>query len=452
MSETIKDMRARAIKLHQAGEHAEALIGYARYLALVPDDAGAWSNLGVLHRVKGRHMQALRAQERAVAIAPDDVSLRSNYANILSDVGRYEESIAARQTILAREPDSLNHIAMVGRCLRGMGRYDEAEVYLTDAIARFPADVELKMQLAFAQLGTGDYRAAFQTYKVRWQAGELKPRDLLFPEWAGEPLQGKTVLVMPEQGFGDAVLFARFIPVLRSMGAKVHCLVERPLLHLFTALDGADWVGHSLPREASFDYWVNMMDLAALHFTTSVTIPAPTALHVPAQSKERAERIVAPFANKVKVGVIWTGSVTYKGNAFRSFSHTDFLPLTQIAGVQLFSLYKGPMLEPYFADGSSSFIVDAGSDESGFADTAATMKAMDLVITSDTATAHIAGSLGVPTWTILHWDPFWVWTHKGDTTGWYPQMRLFRQKTPLDWSGVMAEVEEALALKMKVAS
>lgn len=152
------------------------------------------------------------------------------------------------------------------------------------------------------------------------------------------------------------------------------------------------------------------------------------------------------------MGVIWTGSVTYKGNAFRSFSHTDFLPLTQIAGVQLFSLYKGPMLEPYFADGSSAFIVDAGSDESGFADTAATMKAMDLVITSDTATAHIAGSLGVPTWTILHWDPFWVWTHKGDTTGWYPQMRLFRQKTPLDWSGVMADVEEALALKMKVAS
>ncbi len=452
MAETAKEMRARAITLHQAGQHAEALVLYARYLALVPNDAGAWSNLGVLHRVAGRHMQALRAQKRAVTLAPEDVGLRSNYANILSDVGRYEESISAREWVLRREPDSLNHIAMVGRCLRGLGRYGEATTYLTEAIARFPADVELKMQLAFAQLGAGDYRAAFQTYKARWQAGELKPRDLPFPEWAGEQLQGKTVLVMPEQGFGDAVLFARFMPILRDMGATVYCLVERPLLDLFGALEGVDWAGQAMSKDAKVDYWINMMDLAAVHFAKSAEIPAPTKLHIPAQSKERAARIVAPFEGKLKVGVIWTGSVTYKGNAFRSFSHTDYLPLTQIDGVQLFSLYKGPMLEPYFADGSSAFIVDAGSDERGFADTAAAMKVMDLVITSDTATAHIAGSLGVPTWTILHWDPFWVWTHKGDTTPWYPKMRLFRQQTPLDWSGVMAKVENALALEMKVAS
>ena len=195
-----------------------------------------------------------------------------------------------------------------------------------------------------------------------------------------------------------------------------------------------------------------MMDLAGLHFSQSTDVPAPTRLNVPADSKVRAAQIVAPFAGKLKVGVIWTGSVTYKGNAFRSFSHTDFLPLADIPDVQLFSLYKGPMLEPYFADGTSGFIVDAGSEERGFADTAATMRAMDLIITSDTATAHIAGSLGVPTWTVLHWDPFWVWTHHGDTTPWYPSIRLFRQKTPLDWSGVMAEVRGALEKQMKVVS
>ena len=102
------------------------------------------------------------------------------------------------------------------------------------------------------------------------------------------------------------------------------------------------------------------------------------------------------------------------------------------------------MLDPYFADGTSAFIVDAGSDERGFVDTSASMQAMDLIITSDTATAHIAGSLGVPTWTILHWDPFWIWKHVGDKTPWYPNITLFRQKTPLQWSGVMAEVETAL--------
>lgn len=445
-------MRTRAIQLQQAGQLSEAAPLYARYLASVPDDAGAWSNLGVLHRVAGRHMQSLRAHERAIFYAPDDVGLRSNYANILSDVGRYEESIAHRKWVLERESNNLNHLSMVGRCLRGLGRYSDAISYLQSAIAKHPEDVELKMQLAFAQLGAGDYVNAFDTYKARWQAGELKPRKLPFPEWKGEPLKGKTVLVMPEQGFGDAVLFARFLPALHQLGATVHCIVERPLAVLFENLEGADWTGQAIPSTAKIDYWINMMDLAGLHFGQSTDVPAPTRLNVPDDSKKRAAQIVAPYADKLKVGVIWTGSVTYKGNAFRSFSHTDFLPFTDIPGVQLFSLYKGPMLEPYFADGTSGFIVDAGSEERGFADTAATMCAMDLIITSDTATAHIAGSLGVPTWTVLHWDPFWVWTHQGETTPWYPSIRLFRQKTPLDWSSVMAEVRGALEKQMKVVS
>lgn len=248
MSESVRDIRARAIKLHQAGELAQAAALYARYLACEPKDAGAWSNLGVLHRVVGRHLQALRAQERAVTLAPDDASLRSNYANILSDIGRYEESIAVREWILQREPDNLNHIAMIGRCLRGLGRYGDAETYLQAAIAKYPADVELQMQLAFAQLGAGDYAQAFQTYKARWLAGELKPRDLPFPEWDGASLAGKTVLVMPEQGFGDAVLFARFLPVLREMGAVVHCLIERPLAGLFETLEGVEWMDLRCPR------------------------------------------------------------------------------------------------------------------------------------------------------------------------------------------------------------
>ena len=452
MSDTVRDIRARAIQLHQTGQLSEAAALYARYLAQVPADAGAWSNLGVLHRVAGRHEQALRAQKRAVALAPADVGLRSNYANILSDIGRYEQSIAQREWVLQREPDNLNHHAMVGRCLRGMGRYLDAIAYLETARAKYPDDVEMQMQLAFAQLGAGDYAHAFETYKARWDAGELQPRDLPFPEWQGEPLTGKTVLVMPEQGFGDAVLFARFGPVLSELGARVQCLVERPLQALFEGLEGADWTGPSVPAGAKIDYWINMMDLAAMHFAKSKDVPAPAKLHVPTDSIQRAARIVAPYEDVLKVGVIWTGSVTYKGNAFRSFSHTEFLPLTDIAGVQLFSLYKGPMLDPYFADGTAGFIVDAGSDESGFADTAATMQEMDLIITSDTATAHIAGSLGVPAWAVLHWDPFWVWTHHGDTTPWYPQMRLFRQQTPLQWSGVMSEIKDALELQMKVAS
>ncbi len=444
MAETVKQLRARATKSHQDGQLAEAANLYAVYLKHVPGDAGIWSNLGVIHRAEGRHEQALRAQRRAVTLAPHDAGLRNNFANILSDVGQYAESIKIRKELLKDDPTNLNLIAMIGRCLRGQGDYRGAIAYLTPQIAKYPDDAELQMQHAFAQLGAGDYAQAFETYKARWNAGELAQRDLPFPEWGGEPLDGKTILVMPEQGFGDAVLFARFIPQLKEMGATVHVIVERPLAVLMDGLDGADWTGGSVQKDAPIDYYVNMMDLAAHYFKAHEIVPQPTRLNVTQDSIERAKRIVAPFPKVLKVGVIWTGSVTYKGNAFRSFSHTDFLPLTDLPGVQLFSLYKGPLLAPYFADGSSAFIIDAGSDERGFADTAASMQEMDLIITSDTATAHIAGSLGVPTWTILHWDPFWVWTHEGDSTSWYPDMTLFRQKTPLNWEGVMAEVRDAL--------
>lgn len=450
MSQTLKALKSEATKAHQAGDLAKAARAYAAYLTQVPQDAVIWSNLGVLHRAKNQHRMALRAHRRAYALNPKDVGVRNNLANTLSDIGQYEESIKLRRDILQDDPKDTNHLAMIGRCLRGMGAYQEAIDHLVPAAKTYPDDAELQMQIAFAQLGKGDYAAAFQTYKARWKAGELKPRQLPFPEWHGEDLAGKSIVVLPEQGFGDAILFMRFLPVLQAKNVNVRVLVERPLQRLFSKLPGVTIVTSAELSTDKPDYWINMMDLAALHFEKSDTIPAPTVLTIPDDSHHRAASIVAPYKDKFKVGVVWSGSVTYKGNAFRSFSHRDYLPLTDLPGVQLFSLYKGPHLEQFHADGSDAFIVDAASTDRDFADCAAMMSALDLVITSDTVSAHMAGSLGVKTWTVLHWDPFWVWTHAGDQTSWYPGMRLFRQKTPLEWDGVMSEVQSALALQLEV--
>lgn len=442
-------IKEHATQAHQRGQLAEARAGYARYLALAPQDAGIWSNLGALHRKEGRHLMALRAHERALALDPNGIGTMNNMANVLSDIGRYDASIALRKRVLAAVPDDQNHKAMIGRCLRGKGDYAAAIDWLRIAIAEHPDDAELQMQLAFAQLGAGHYAAGLESYKARWRAGELRPRDLPFPEWQGEPLDGKTIAVLPEQGFGDAVLFARFMTVLQGQGARVVMAVKSPLKRLLSDLDGVDIMIDGLTADTQIDYWVNMMDLAALHFAKTDTIPRPARLHVPDDSRARAQSLVQPHIEKFKIGVVWTGSVTYRGNAFRSFSHTDFLPLTDIEGVQLFSLYKGPELATYQADGSDGFIIDTGSSERDFADTAAMMRACDLVITSDTATAHIAGSLGVPVWTVLHWDAFWVWRHTGESTKWYPAMRLFRQHAPLRWDDVMAEVAEAVRARME---
>ncbi len=444
MSEHPFRLREAATEAHRKGQLDTALAGYARYLSQVPGDAGIWSNLGALHRKAGRHLMALRAHERALVLDPDGIATINNAANVLSDIGRYDESLALRRRVLAQTPDDAAQLAMVVRCLRGKGDYTAAVKFALDALVRFPDDAELRMQLAFAQMGAGNYAAGLDNYKARWRAGELQPRDLPFPEWRGEPLDGKTVAVLPEQGFGDAVLFARFLPTLQRYRCRVVMPVKKPLQRLLHGLNGLDEMLDSLRVSDSVDYWINMMDLAALHFATDQVVPPPANLTVPPDSVARARAIVHPHNDKLKVGVVWTGSVTYRGNAFRSFSHREFLPLADIQGIQLFSIYKGPKLAAYHADGSDAFIVDTGSSERDFADTAGMMRACDLIITSDTATAHIAGSLGVPVWCVLHWDAFWVYRHAGEGTDWYPRMRLFRQHRPLDWDGVMADVFAAL--------
>ncbi len=438
-------LRTAAVDAHRRGDLARAQDLYARYLALVPGDAGHWSNLGVLLRTTERHAMALRVQQRAYALTPDAPGVRNNYANILSDLGDYERSIALRHEALEKTPGDLNQLAMIGRCYRGMGKYRAAVAHLEPLVAQYPDEAEFQIQLAFARLGAGDYAQGFQDYRARWRSAELTPRKIPFPQWDGQTdLAGKSVLVLPEQGFGDAVLFNRLLPLLAAHSARVLLLVEKPMARLFQDVAGADWVGAALPVSEKVDYWVNVMDLPLLGLDSRADIPPPTRLHVPADSVARAQTIVAPYADSFRVGVVWTGSLTYKGNAFRSFSHTDFLPLTDLPGVQLFSLYKGPALDAYCADASNAVIIDAAGTDRDLADCAATMQQMDLVITSDTATAHIAGSLGLPCWTILHWDPFWVFTHRGAKTPWYPSMRLFRQTTPLDWSGVMGTVRDTL--------
>ena len=448
---TLRDIRSAAISAHQSGKLDTALRDYADYLAARPDDAQMWSNYGALLRRIKQYHNAERAHRRAYDIDPANTVVRANFANILSDLGKYEESIALRKLLLADDPDLPEQHSLIGRCLRGMGRYAEAVDYLSPLIPQFPDYHDMSLQAAMSALALGDYEKAFDLYKARWDLGELTKRDLSFPEWKGEPLDGKTILVLPEQGFGDCVLMARHLPDLKRLGAKtVIVLAEKPLLRLFQGLPGADHVVNSINPKSEADYWINMMDLGGIALKSDADLRSPTELSIPEDSRVRARAITAPYRDRFKVGIVWTGSVTYKANAFRSFSHTDFLPLTDLKNVQLFSLYKGPMIDAFYADGSAGLIVDAASSDRDFADCAATMEEMDLIISSDTATAHIAGSLGLPTWVVLHSDAFWVYRHIGDTTPWYPTMRLFRQHQALKWDEVMGRVR--VELERKVAA
>lgn len=441
-------LRDATVDAHRRGQTMAAMKGYAAYLASYPDDATMWSNFGALCRAQKLFPMAEKAQRRAYALEPEANGVRGNLANILSDMGKFDESIALRRLILRQHPDRPEQKALIGKCLRGAGRYAEAITFLEPAVAAHPEYADLPLQLAMTQMCAGDYAGGFANYRARWRTDELKPRNLFIPEWQGEPLAGKKIAVLPEQGFGDCVLMARHLPDLKALGGEVTLLVERPLTRLFQGIAGADHVVSVLHPE-NYDYWINMMDLGAIAVRTDADMRAPTVLNVPQDSVDRAVQIVAPHKKKFRVGVVWTGSMTYRGNAFRSFSHTDFLGLTDLPNLQLFSLYKGPALDDYFMDGTASVIIDTASTDRDFADCAATMQQMDLVITSDTATAHIAGSLGLPTWVVLQKDAFWVYRHNGENTPWYPTMRIFRQDEPLKWDTVMEQVKAALSKVLK---
>jgi len=446
---SLSELRAETTRLHRSGPPDAALAAYADYLSMAPQDGGIWSNYGVFLRGRGQHDLALAAQERALALLPDAVHVMNNLANVLADLGQSERSLDLRRRILEQTPDDPAQKAMLGKSLRALGRYDEATDYLERAFAEHPDHAELEVQLAMALLAARRYADGFRAFDGRWKTNELRPRNLSLPKWDGAALDGRTILVLPEQGFGDAVTFARFLPVLRRFGpARVMLQCEAPLLRLMSGVEGADWIGRDVPL-AEVDVWTNLMDLPVPHFEASPTIPEPTRLTIPEDSRARARGLVAPFADRFRVGIVWSGSATYRANAFRSFSHTAFHALLDVPGVQMFSLYKGPEVAAFKADGTAALIPDIGSSDRDFADCAAMMEEMDLIITSDTATAHIAGSLGRQVWTLLHWDAFWLWTHAGATTPWYPSMTLIRQPRPRDWDSVFAEVRARLLAELE---
>lgn len=446
-SDEIQPVRLRELALgcHKAGQLEDAVTHYSRYLALAPNDGMMWSNAGALLRKLGRHELALAAQRRAALLEPGSDAVRNNLANILADLGQNEEAIELRMALVSNGGGDAMTKALVGKSYRSLGRHDEAVEWLTTCRDQHPDHPEIAIQLAMAQLAATDYASGFKSFRVRWQTDELTPRNLARPEWQGDSLAGKRILVLPEQGFGDAMAFSRFLPALRRFDPeKVLLYCEKPVACLYDGIEGADWTGSRMPGPEEYDVWVNLMDLAVAHFDTTEKVPAPAVLSIPPDSRDRASALMAPYQGDVRVGVVWTGSTTYRNNGFRSFQHSRFHRLLGIEGLRLFSLYKGPEVAAFQADGSAIPIVDLGSRDRHFGDCAALMLEMDLVITSDTATAHLAGSLGVPVWTLLHWDPFWLWTHAGNRTPWYPSMTLMRQQSPHDWDGVFHRVKRRL--------
>lgn len=433
----------QALAHQRAGRHAEAIALYTRLLAVPPGYAPAWNNLGSALRASGRIAAAVACYKRALEIDPD-CSATGNLGNALKDVGRIDEALVAHRLAVAASPDDAATRHNHGIALKQAGDLEAALVEFEEALRLSPDAPRPAWDRALMLLQQGRFSEGWLAYECRFRLKDSPPRPHPSPRWTGESFEGRTLLVYPEQGFGDCIFASRFLPLVKQRGGTVVVECQSALRRLFSRLEGVDRL--VAPGEAvAADLHSPMMSLPGIVDASPDTSPPPR-LHVPAETRERFGTLIAPYRGRFTVGIVWSGSVSFKDNRNRSTSLGRFLRLAETPGVQLFSLQKGPpRTEIGEFGGAGTLIVDLAGIVGDFADTAAIVEQLDLVIMTDSAVAHLAGSLGKPIWNVLNLAPYWLYRMEGADTPWYPTMRLFRQRRFGDWDGVFAEVERALA-------
>jgi tetratricopeptide (TPR) repeat protein len=425
--------------LESASEACEA---YVKAIALRPDFSEAWYNLGNAKVATGEYVEAVSVYRKAIELQPS-AAKHYNLANTLARVGRFDEALASFHDVLALDPRFLAAGINLSSLLKQLERLDEAEAVLRRFLEHYPDETELHWNLSLALLQAGKFREGWAEYEWRWKTPSFRlfARDFGRPEWTGGDLSGKSILVHAEQGFGDAIEFCRFVPRLADLGAEVVFECRKGLVRVFKTIDPRIKVvglGNPLPDT---DLHVPMMSLAhRLGVELDGVTPGGPYLSVPEGVGDFSD--VASASGR-KIGLVWAGGGSRRDNADRSCEAADFLPLLDVAGCRFFSLQVGP-----FADQVQLFgdkVVDLSSRLTDFAETAAAIAQMDLVISVDTAVVHMAGALGKPVWVLLSKPSNgFLWMLGRDDSPWYPNACLFRQIKTGDWRELISRVRGRL--------
>jgi hypothetical protein len=326
-------------------------------------------------------------------------------------------------------------LSNIGVLARDSGDLSRAEQYFRRVSAVRPEDAAAHFNLALTLLRAGRLREGFEEYEWRWLVPQFAPqrREFVQPLWRGEPLGGRRILLWGEQGAGDGMQFVRYAPLVRQAGGEPILEVLPHMERLFSYLEGGFPVVNALTEGVEFDVHCPLMSLPQRFGTELASIPAPARFDIPADLRARwASRL---RSSDKAVGLVWAANPSYLNNAARSIPAELFAPLAAMPGMRCWGLQVGPAAAetPAGVENLAAELVD-------FAETAAAICALDLVITVDTAVAHLAGSLGKPVWLLVMYAADWRWLLDREDTPWYPTVRLFRQKRPRDWGEVMERV------------
>lgn len=434
------------LSLCQNGQFGEALGYLNRALLQRPEWVEALINRGNAHQELGHHAEALADYDRALALYPSHPDALCNRGVTYYSLGRVEEALADYDRALALRPAYPEAHHNRGNALRALGRNDEAIGCFEAALNLRPDDAEAHLHLAMSRLLEGDFEGAWPDYLWRWKTRMYAPhrRDFPQPEWLGHrSLAGQTILLHAEQGFGDTLQFCRYAARVRDLGARVVLEVQPALKALLRSLDGPDRVlarGEALP---AFDTHCPLLSLPGALGTRLATIPT----QVPYLGAD-PDRVAAwsgrlGSADRLRVGLAWSGNPGHLNDRNRSVALAELAALLALP-CTFVSLQKAPHKADLAVLRAHPEVLDFGDELGDFADTAALVAGLDVVLAVDTAVAHLAGALGKPTWLLLPYAPDWRWLLGRRDSPWYPTMRLFRQPAPGDWAGVVAEVAAEL--------
>lgn len=434
----------------------DALASFDRAIALMPDFAQAWNNRACVLRDLGRPADALASCDHALALQPAYPDAWSNRGNAFSDLNQPEEAERSYRRALELAPAFADAWNNLGLAQIDLNQHAQALSSYERALAANPAAAETHWNESLCLLQMGRLEAGWQKYEWRWERSRIKASRRVFaqPLWLGDfSIDGRTILLHAEQGLGDTLQFCRYAALVSKLGAKVVLEVPPELMRLMSTLDGVDQLieaGEALPP---FDCHCPLLSLPLAFKTDLGSIPSATPyLYAHAEAaRQWRDRIHAQADTYLKVGLVWAGgnrphvAELRKNDARRSIAFERLAPILDVPNVQFFSLQKGPAAQQLKSGEWGGRIVDYTEELDDFADTAALVANLDLVISVDTSTAHLAGALDRPVWILNRFDTCWRWMLERTDTPWYPGARLFRQPALGDWDSVMQAARDALA-------
>ncbi len=437
-----------AAEAYAAGRLPDAEAAYRAMLNQDSRDAEALSNLAAVLTATNRPEEAEAACRAALQVRPRYWAALANLGNALHRQMHYPEAINAYHAAVEANPRNAAAWTNLGVALNERWDMDNALIAHAAAAALAPTDAQVRTNRAMALLMAGQYDEGFLEFEWRWQTPGMAPHGLTQPQWHGADPAGQTILLHAEGGFGDTLQFIRYAPLLASRGAQILARVQAPLLRLLRRnYPAITFIGDGTPPH---DVHCPMLSLPAAFGTTVQTIPATTPyLRADPLACDAWRDQLSALGPGPKIGLVWQGAAHFGVPAFRAMNHRRSIPMAALAplgglaGVHLISLQAGRSAAPQ--PGMALF--DPMADVVDFDDTAAIIANLDLVISVDSAVAHLAGALGKPVWVLSRFDTCWRWLAHRTDSPWYPLLRLYRQATPGDWDGVLTRVVAYLKRK-----